>query len=359
MPFIFVYFASLGLTGEQVGLLSSMSPLMATLFATTISSFADRYHKRIGILRLALVCSGLTLFLVGRPEKFGLIAIMMLFWAFFSSPIMSLADSLIARMSQRRSINYGGMRLWGSFGFAVSALGFGALWQLYGFKPIFVVSPLLILPLVFIAGKLEEVPAAATQQKRMPVLTLFRDRGLLLILVATLFASISNSLSMTFSGIYAGSLGAGNFLIGMMTAFGSFAELPMMFFAEKVSARLGRIQAIVLSFGLMAAGYLGYTLVSNPNLLPGLAIIRGMGYGLWLPLTVRLVTDRTPEQWSSTSQSFLSVCMFGLAPLIAGPLGGLMHDAINPAAVFWLAVLVLVIAGFIFWVASARKQLIV
>jgi PPP family 3-phenylpropionic acid transporter len=236
-PFIYVYFSELGLTGGQVGLLASLAPVMTMLLATPLASLADRTHRRVRIIQAALFGTGVTLFLLRLPTSFNEIAVLMLFMAIFSSPMMSISDSLVARIAQRNNLNYGGMRLWGSLGFALSNLAFGAVWQVLGFKAMFLVGSLLFLPVIWIAGKLEEGPNIS-RQERQPASHLFRDSGMVLLLIATFLSGIANSLFMTFGGIYTRFLGGGDLLIGMMFAFGALAELPMMFYNERISQRL-------------------------------------------------------------------------------------------------------------------------
>jgi MFS family permease len=219
----------------------------------------------------------------------------------------------------------------------VSALVFGANWQVVGFKPMFVVGSLLYLPLMWIAGKLEEGPITM-QSERKPVSHLFRDRGILLLLIATFLSGVANSLSMTFGGIYARFLGGGDLLIGMMIAGGALADLPMMFFSDRISQHLRKPNTVIITYGLIILAYLGYILVPTADALPLFSILKGLGYGLWFTVTVRHVTERTPQEWASTAQSLLGVAMFGFAPLVAGPLGGWIHDTISPAALFGLAI---------------------
>jgi PPP family 3-phenylpropionic acid transporter len=269
---------------------------------------------------------------------------------------MSISDSLIARMARRYQLNFGSMRLWGSFGFAASALLFGVVWQMLGFGWMFIVGSLFAIPLVWLTGKFEELPGSA-KESRAPVIQLFRDTGLVMLLLATVLAGISNSLSMTFGGIYARWVGGGNFLVGLMIAAAAFPEILSMHFSQRIANRLRGPNAVILSYALMATAYLGYVLVPNPNALALFSILKGLGYGLWFPVTVRILTERTPDAWASTAQSLLAVGMFGLAPLAAGPLGGWIHDAFNPAAVFLLGIATLGLAAAVLWLAVLLKKL--
>lgn len=345
-PFLFVYFSALGITGQQIGWLSILSPLMMLFLATPIAAQADRRRWRIRILQVALAAQGLLWFLLGQTPSFGWIAVGMLALAVVASPVMALSESLVARMAQRHGVNFGGLRLWGSFGYAVSALGFGALWGLLGYTPMFVVGPLFLLPVLWLANRLEE-PASSGLVERQPALDLLRAPGLLVLLMATFLAAISNSLSMTFGGIYARALGGGDLLIGMMIAVSATSEILTMFLSGRILKRLHGTQALLLSFGLMAVGYLGWVFVPNPNALLAFSIVKGLGYGLWIPVTVRMTVERTPAARAATAQSFLTISMFGLAPLVAGPVGGWIHDTISASAVFGLGIVTLALAALV------------
>jgi PPP family 3-phenylpropionic acid transporter len=353
LPFLYVYLADLGLSGGQVGLLASLAPLATMLLTTPIASYADRNRRRVRVAQVTLAGSCVSFFLLRLPTTFGSIVPLMLLFAVFSTPVMPVADSLIARMAQRNHLNYGGMRLWGSLGFAVSALGCGILWQVVGFKTMFIVGSLLYLPPLLLVGRLEEAPLVA-ERGHKPVSQLLRDRGLVLLLIATALSGIAAAVSMTFSGMLARSLGGGNTLIGAMGAFAALAELPTMFFSNRISLRINETNSVLCSYALMAAAFLGYGLARNPDVLLLLSIVRGLGFGLWLTSTIRLVTRRTPEQWASTAQGLLTMCMFGLAPLVAGPVGGVIYDAISPSAVFVFAAGCLGLAGVVMLFAGRR-----
>jgi MFS transporter, PPP family, 3-phenylpropionic acid transporter len=355
-PFLNVYFTRIGLTGEQVGLLSTFQPIITILFLSAIASLADRLGKKGRIAQFSMLGASISVFLLGFSASFGGIAVLMLFLSIFTAPNMTLTDSMISRMAFRHNLNYGGMRLWGSFMYAVAAAGFGALWQHFGYKPMFLAAALCFLPVIWITGRIEEGPAAVPN-KNQPVRVFFRDRGMVLLLLATFLFGISNSIFLTFGGIYANSLGAGNLVIGLMVSFGCIGELPMMFFSNRISRRLGKVDTVILSFALMAAAYLGYLLTANPNFLPVYTLLKGLGYGLWFTVTIRLLIEKTPPERAATAQSLFTISWIGLSPLIAGPLGGWIHDFISPAAVFGLGIVSLFLASVVLIYARRTGKL--
>lgn len=355
-PFLYVYIADQGISGKQIGILSSLVPVSMLLFATTIASFADMKGWRVRILRISLICWGLAIFFLQFPHTFWQYFLVLLPLAIVNSPTMSIADSLIARMARRESLNFGGMRLWGSAGYAISAFLFGAIWQRLGFDHMFLVGSILIIPLIWIVGKFDE-GVIKSNNERKPIWVLFKDKGLMLLLAAIFLSGISNGLSMTYEGIYVRSLGGGNFLIGIMIACAATFELPAMFFSQRIAKRFRWPNTILLGYTFTAMAYLGYLFVPDPNLLPFFSVLKGIGYGLNFTSSIVILTERTPDEWASASQSLMAICWMGLAPLVAGPLGGIIHDAISPGAVFGIGLVALVGAAIILWGADRMGQL--
>lgn len=358
--FIYAYLSDpaygINLNGSQIGFLSTLQPLMVVLLSTTIASIADKNRKRKLFTQIGLAGVGIATFLLKFQSTFAMVALLMLLSALFNSPIGSIADSLIARTAQRKNLNYGGMRLWGSFGFVVSSLTFGALWGIFGFKPMFNVAAITYLPMIFIVSRMEEGPVIAPGQ-RQPFIKLFTNKGLLLLLLATIFASTANSLTMTFNGMYVNYLGGGSLLIGLMTGLGAIGEIPMMFWSDRIGKRLKKTNAILLAYGIMALAFLGFSLTSNPALLPAFNVVKCIGYGLWMPLTIRLFTENTPPEWAAAAQSLLTISMFGISQLIAGPVGGVIYDKISPHAVYVFGILCFFAAVVVLMIATRRNHL--
>jgi PPP family 3-phenylpropionic acid transporter len=356
MPFINVHFADLGLNGRQIGLLAALVPLMTLVYAPPLSALADRRRRRVPLLRRLIVGLILTFFLLGFARTFFALALLMALLSLFLSPIVPIADSLIAQMSVRYRLNYGSMRLWGSFGFAVMAISCGALWQQVGFGPMFILTSLVFLPLVWLANLLEEGPLI-DEEARPPLTALARDRGLVVILGASFLVGLSIGVAVAFEGLYIDYLGGSKLLLGLLPGLVALTEMATMYYGGLIAQRLRGTRTLLLAYGLLGCAFLGYALVSMPEMLLLFAVMKGLGFGLFFVTTVRLVAERAPEAWSSTAQAALIAAMFGLAPLIAGPLGGLVYDSLGPSAVFLGGSAAVGLAALVLVVAAARGVL--
>lgn len=356
IPFLNVYYLELGFTGQQIGWLSILFPLMTLLLATPISTQADKHHRRVWATQIAVAGLAIMVFLYRFPTSFAGIFLIALLFSICASPIMSIGDSLIARMAARRHLNFGKMRLWGSIGFASSAWIFGILWERTGFLPMFLVGALFLVVLIFVTGRLEEV-SSKSHQETGSFLQLFQDRGLVLLVITIFLAGIALNMSITFEGIYIQSLGGSGLLIGLMAAFSAYAEIPTMLFASRIGERFRGGGAIILAYGLLILSYAGFVLFPNPNILPVFAVLKGLGVGLFIPNVIQIITHRTPEKWAATAQSLNTIAFFGIAPLVSGPLGGYIYDTFNATSIFIVSIFTLGCAIVILWVTVARGKL--
>jgi PPP family 3-phenylpropionic acid transporter len=317
MPFLYVYFTDLGLNGRQIGWIAILGPVLMMTLSMPMAALADRFRLRVRITQLTNAGVCLIIFLLQFPKSFLGIAVLMFLISIFNSSGLSIAESLVARMAQRHELNYGTMRLWGSLGYALSALAFGAIWKRLGFGSMFVVTSILIIPLIWISGQLEEGNSVERRESQQSISVLLSDRGLLLLVLATFLAAISNSMAMTFSGIYARGLGGGNFLVGLMIAAGAFAELPAMFYNERLARLLRAPNTIILSYLLMALGYLGYIFTPTPSLIPLFSILKGLGYGLYYT-NHSYSNPADPEHWGACQSDYSQYIWSGPAGCQSG-----------------------------------------
>jgi PPP family 3-phenylpropionic acid transporter len=271
------------------------------------------------------------------------------------SPIAPLGDSLVARMAARYQLDYGQLRMWGSLGFSLVAISCGALWERVGFDMMFVLSGLLFLPVVGAALLLDE-GHSQTQRARSSIRDLGRDRTLLALLLASFLVGASIGTDIVFSGIFMDDLGGSELLIGAVLGVSAFSELPGMRYGGALARRLGGPATLLIAYGLLALGFGGMALATQPWMLLGLALFKGLGFALYFVSNVRLMDERVPADRASTIQGLNAASAWGLAPLLAGPLNGVLYDVMGPRAVFAGCALLMILAALVIIVAIGGKR---
>ena len=355
VPFLNLYFAQMGLSGEQIGLTTIIFPLSTLLIAMPVAALADRRNWRVRILRLGVVGFALSFFFMQYAHTFGMIVLVMALISLFFTPITPIANGLIARMASANNLNFGSMRLWGSIMFAAAAAVCGWLYGYIGVRWMFPFFTFAMLPVAVWVGLLPELKVATAVAHQRPNLwTVIREGKLLVLLIPWFFGNMGMSTSIAFEGVYLNSLGASQFIIGMALAMSAFSELPSMYYNKLIADKLGGAKTLLLAFAIFAVAVTGYGLVRVPELALLTAVGRGAAFGLFLTTTVRLIDAQVPAEWTATAQALIVI--FGaIASIIANPIGGFLYDAIAPPAVFFFSA-VMAAAAVLFVLLAKKRQ---
>jgi MFS family permease len=150
------------------------------------------------------------------------------------------------------------------------------------------------------------------------------------------------------------SLGGGLWMVGLFYGLSALAEMPGMYYNAALRSRFGGPGALLFAYFLTAAGVVGQALAASPWVLLASTSLRGAGFGLFFAVTVRLIDERVPEEWSSTTQAIMQAGAWGLIPLIAAPLSGLVYDLAGGPALFWSGAVLVGLAILVILLASAR-----
>lgn len=126
MPYLPVYYHSLGHGGLIIGMLGAVKPLTTFLVAPFWGIIADQTGNKFRILYLTFLVSLLGQLLVAVRHDVNYILAMVFFTALVNAPVKSLMDSLVMEQLNDKS-QYGRMRLWGQLGFGLGSSGVGVL----------------------------------------------------------------------------------------------------------------------------------------------------------------------------------------------------------------------------------------
>ena len=355
-PLTNVYYSQLGLSGSQIGVLAALVPLMTMLVALPISAISDRRAMRVSVLRIALAGLATSLLFLGLPKAFIAILPIAAILSAFRAPTGPISDSLIVRMSVRHGVDYGNLRLWGSLGFAISAIVFGWVWGEVGLGWMFAGAALLFLPVMAVSFSLEEGPKVARKAQR-PLREIGRDHGLVILLAATYLAQGGLLVSSFFSGVYLMEIGGTAILVGLLFALFAITEIPAMRWTRPLMARIGGPRTLLLAYALSAVAVFGFAVAPTPAFFLAAAALRGFGYGFFFVATVRMLDMRVPQEWASSVQALMYAGGFGLVPLLASLAAGVVYDARGGPAVFFGSFLMIAAGGILLAVAGAAGLL--
>jgi len=140
VPYLVIYYQSLGLSGSQIGLLTGIPTLMSLLSTPVWGGMADATSKKRLLLGASILLSMTMVWILSFTTAFLWIALVVILYAFNSAPVMPLVDSTVMELLGEHKDQYGKQRLWGAVGWGLSApiIGWliernGLQWSFWGY----------------------------------------------------------------------------------------------------------------------------------------------------------------------------------------------------------------------------------
>lgn len=157
LPYLPVYFHSLGLDGSSIGLLGAVKPIttfiVAPLWVSSIAGnllnisyshelckgiISDRFDNHVTILQLTFLTSLVFQLLVGISSSVNRLVVTVFAAAVLNAPVKSLIDSIVMSKltSEKDKFQFGRMRLWGQLGFGAGSSLVGSLLSAFPADPV-------------------------------------------------------------------------------------------------------------------------------------------------------------------------------------------------------------------------------
>jgi PPP family 3-phenylpropionic acid transporter len=355
MPFLVLYYAQIGLTGQEIGLLTGIAPLVTLVAAPLWGGLADITQRYRGMLLLAIGGYMLAIALLSHTSQLLWLAPLVVLYAFCSAPIIPLVDNAVLNMLGERRAEYGKQRLWGSAGWGASAVlmgmvvqRLGLLWGFYG--------ALLFLALHgLIVNRLQVSQVRMGGNYWQGLRLLVTNRTWVVLLITLFINGIGASFTNNFLFLYLKTLHASEQLMGFGLGVASISELPAFFFADQLLGRWGARGLLIAALLAQVIRMFAYALMPAPEFILVINLLHGLTFSAMWVAAVAYANQHTPPGLGATVQGLLSVFSMSLGGILGAILGGALYDRIGPAAMFgWAGVAT--VGGVIFFVLAGREN---
>jgi PPP family 3-phenylpropionic acid transporter len=355
MPFLSLYYAQLGLSGRQIGLLAGLLPLITIIVAPVWGALADTTRRHGRLLTLAIGGTLLSVLALSRATSMvGLLPIVVVY-ALFSAPIIPLVDNTVVAMLGERRDEYGKQRLWGAVGWGIAAPVAGQLidrsglgWAFYGYLA-------LMFGGMVASTRLPVSHASIGGQFRTGLRSLATNRPWMAFLFTTLIGFVGLAMAISFLFLYLDDLGADKTLMGLSLTVATLSELPVWFFSDRLLRRWGARGTLALSLLACAGQAFAYSFMRTPWLVLPIQLLHGPAFSAMWAAGVSYASEMAPEGMGATAQGVFAGVAMGLRSALGAFLGGLLYDGLGPTLMFrWGGVSALV--GLLLFALAGRRQ---
>jgi PPP family 3-phenylpropionic acid transporter len=323
-PFWPVWLAARGLDATAIGLTLAIS-IGVKVFSTPLAAHvADRTgHRRLLIVALLAACLGAFALFGVAHGLLAILAISALYYALWP-PVISLAESLTMLAAERHGLEYGRVRLWGSCGFIVAALGAGWVLKHASADAVYLLVLAATALSLLAAFVLPDLKGEQSRSSRLPVLEALGDRAFVRCLAACGLIQGSHAVYYAFGALHWKSIGYSEAVIGALWAGGVIAEIMLFAVVRGASARLKPAMLILLAGLGCGARWL---ILGVTEALPWLVLaqaLHALSFGCAHLGAMHYIGRHVPPAVSATAQSLYSGLVWGVALglglLAAGPL---------------------------------------
>lgn len=359
LPFINLFYVSLGLSGTQIGTIGSLSAIVGLVVSPIVVTEIKKSSRARAILQLCLLLGAVGYFLLGQQTIFTAILILIFFHTMVTAGIMPTSDSMAVSVAQETGSGYGSVRVWASVGWIVSVLSAGWLIERFDFGAGFLGVALMwilgaglvlfIRPDFFVARKDIQLsrPSLQTAIKRI-----LHDRTLLGFGIAVILIGFLNNGVLQFENVFLAELGASKQLISVAGILSAIVELPFMIFADRFVRRAGAHQVMVLAMAMIFFQRAAVLFFPSIAAIMIVRFLGGVSFSFYTISYVSLISSRTSASETGTVLALYTVTLSGLVNMLAAPTSGLLFDAIGARWLYALAMTGYAVGAFVLWISK-------
>jgi PPP family 3-phenylpropionic acid transporter len=355
MPFMVLYYQSLGFSGTQIGILVGITPLV-TLFSSPLwTGVADTTHHHRLFMSLVLLAGAATIAVLPFFSAYLLVMLVVVLYYIFFAPVTAFADSATMYMLAGQKEMYGRIRVGGTIGFGIAATVAGFLVQNYGLKITFWGSGLMLFLAFLVSQKLVYNPAASASAQKIAALTLLKDRRWQFFLSLALAAGLASAVTNSYLFPFMKDLGAGEGMMGLALTVGTLSEIPTFIFGSWLLKRFKPYPLFIMALVLTGLRLLVMSFSTTPVLVLGAQLLTGVGFSAMWMAGVSYADENAPLGMSASAQGLFGASVYGFGAAIGGFAGGLLLENLGGRGMYLVSGLVVLATTLLVFVLESRK----
>ena len=344
LPYWPVYLRAEGFSASGIGLMMAVFYACRTVGAPAYAAVADATGSRIVLLRFAPLGAALCAAVFHFSANPWVTGIALGFYATLFTAIVALYDAQVLDELGSASASYGRLRLWGSLGFAASALAGAPLFDRIGVGAV-PATLVVLLALTFIVYLRIDAVGRGGRPAAVALWPWLRDRRVRAFLLICLLMLMSHGPFYSFLSLYLLQHGHTPQFVGVMWAWGVVCEVLVFLAAPWILARF-RPRTIVLT-ALAATALRWFALAAWPGLAVVVVLTQTLhlaSFGLFHLWSVSTARRLFPAAAAVRAQALHSAVGYGLGGAIGAYGSGLLWDGWGPQAPYVAAGFVVIFA---------------
>lgn len=357
VSFLPSYFASLGYSKVQIGLIYSFGPLVGIIANLTWGILSDKLQTIKKTIAAVLIGQLLMALMLFQTSAYPFVLAIMIGFYFFQSPLSGLNDSQLLLTVKETGKSYASFRVWGSLGFALAAVLFGRVIETQGegaIGPLVLVTLAVSLLLCLTLRDLRKGSQASVSFKNAYGIIMKRPFVIFLLFVLLLsFAARTNDF---FLSLHLHELGADPVLIGAAWMASALSEIPMFYLLSRYGHKFRELPLLAIAAFAYALRFFLVSMLDDPVLVLATQLLHSVSYGIFLVTAMRYMLTLIPDEYRATGQALFNVTWGGVSGLLTGAFGGTLFEVWGGQTLFRFAAFSALLACAGFFAVSLKNR---
>lgn len=361
LPFMNLFYVSLGFSGKQIGFITSTSAIVGMIASPIWVSYVKRHPRAQRLLQVAIVLGATGYYVLGHQAGYLPVIFIILLHALAASGVMPLSDSMAVTISQESGKGYGSVRVWASLGWIISVLISGQLVARFGYIAGFIgvsIMWLIAAGLIFFIQPRYFTSHNRPDQPAPNLLLAFQrvmeDRTLIGFAIALILIGFLNSGVLQFENVFLAELGASKQLISVAGTLSAMVELPFMIYADRIVNRVGVHRMMMIALAMTSLQRLIVLVLPYIATIMIVRFIGGVAFSFYTISFIGLISRRTNSSETGTVLALYSVTIAGMVSIFAAPVGGAIFDAVGARWLYAFAAVGYITAVLILWLTRPK-----
>ncbi len=350
-PYINVYLEnSRGLTGSQIGLITSLSLILGVCVMPLWGIIGDRTKKYTALIQFALLAATVVVYFYSSSMVYLTIILSAVGLEVLRIGIMPLSDTIATSYTQRTGTNYGSIRAMGSLGYMVFAMLVGFLADSIGLDgPLFAIYGALLIGSFIISFGFpkEKADKKASKEEKASISKLLKNTDYRFILLISLLTSAVLESAMVFGGNHlVNTLQGSDSMISWLTFITVLPEVVFLAIALRVIKKIGYKNFYILAIASMLGRFLIYAFVPSSAAFLAASVVHCLGVACVSVGTLTYIQKTVNPAILGTAITIFNAVM-ALIRAILGYVFGFVYEYSTSYIIFLISAVFIGIALFL------------
>ncbi|MEX1031329.1 MAG: MFS transporter [Paenibacillaceae bacterium] len=320
--FLPVYFTHKGLNPGEIGTILAGASFVS-IFAQPFWGFVSDKQKTVKkILLLTMFAAFFLSIGFFSSDTLLWISVFYFIYAFFSSPLGPLSETLCISYAHQHNTEFGRLRLWGEVGVGTSAFAFGFIVQYIGIDYSWLIYLIILSFAIVAAFRLPDSKLTSAPVNLLALGKLFTQKKLLWFLLLVLLVSIPHRMNDSMFSIYLKELGGSESQLGLAWFLATTSSIPALIYVGKLIQRWNELGIFFVAATIYVIRWIIYSLADSPSVLIAFQLLNSLTFPLFLVACVSYMTSIVPPELRATGLAAFSVTLGGFGGIIGNAGGG-------------------------------------